>query len=122
MMYYCDICAKVRNFPITVKTQKSHQCDFCDGNIVKCNTGTYSTLVGFGRNPDTFKTEMESIQVNQMLNIPTNLPVTKIHPKEKTFHLSDKCIVAFLATQGKNDSTTIMITNRETGEQISVQM
>lgn len=122
MMYYCDNCGKVRGFPIGNKTEKSHQCDFCDRIITKCNIGTYATLVGLERNPDSFHTEKESIKVHQMLNLPSNLPVTKIHPEFPKRHLSQNFIVTFPATQQKDGLASIYVTNRETGEQICIQM
>lgn len=122
MMYYCDNCAKVRGFPLTNKTESSYQCDFCDRQITKCNVGSYAALVGLERNPDRFSTEKGSIQVQQMLNLPSELPVTKIHTKEKRFHLSSGCVLTFPTTQKEDGSTTIYITNRISGEQISVQL
>lgn len=121
-MYYCDQCAKTRGFPITMKTEDSRQCDFCDRHIVKCNVGTYATLVGLERNPEKFKTEKGSIEVNQILSLADNLPVTKIHKKEKKIHLSQNCVLTFPTTQKEDGSTTILITNRDSGEQISVQL
>lgn len=122
MMYYCDPCAKIRGFPITNKTEKSHQCEFCDRNITKCNVGNYATLVGLERNPDTFHTEKGSIEVHQMLSLPEDLPVTKIHDKYSKRHLTKNFIITFPATQKEDGSTSIYITNRESGEQICIQM
>ena len=122
MMYYCNACAKVRGFPLTDKTKDSHQCNFCDRQITKCNIGSYAVLVGLERNPDRFSTEKGSIQVHQLLSLPSEIPVTKIHKKEKKIHLTGDCVLTFPTTQKEDGSTTIYITNRISGEQISVQL
>lgn len=122
MMYYCNQCAIVRGFPITNKTDQSHQCEFCDRNIVKCNIGNYSVLVGLERNPDPFNTEKGSIQVHQMISLASNLPITKIHEKDPKRSVSKDFIITFPTTQKEDGSTSIFVTNRNSGEQICIQM
>lgn len=122
MMHYCDKCKIVRNFPDSTKSEQSVQCDFCGIQIGKLNTGTYAALVGLDRNPDIYETSKGSIKVEQILNIPDNLTTDLIHPKEKKKTLNDKVVLTFPATQKEDGSTTILITSKETGEQISVKV
>ena len=122
MMHYCDKCRSVRGFPKSTKSENSVQCDFCAVVIGKLYKGTYAALVGLDRNPDMYETYKGSIRVHQMVSLPDNLPINQIHKKEKKKSLNDKFIITFMATQAEDQSTTIFVTNRHTGEQICVQM
>jgi hypothetical protein len=121
-MYYCSQCQKVRGFPESTLTEKAVQCDFCDRQICKCYQGSYANLVGLDRNPDKFKTAGDSIQVSQILSLPKDLPVTKIHPKDKKHYLNDKMVLVFQNKIGEDGSYSVNVVNRHTGEQICIQM
>jgi hypothetical protein len=112
----------VRNFPRSSLTEKAVQCDFCERQIRRCNQGTYSTLVGLDRNPETFETSRNGIRVSQANNLPSNLPITKIYPEEHKKYVNDKMIVVFKKNLCKDSLSKIHVINRETGEQISIKM
>lgn len=121
-MHYCEQCKVVRGFPKSTLTEHSVQCDFCDRNIQKCYQGSYATLVGLDRNPETFITAADSIRVNQMLNLPADLPVTKIHPKDKKHSINDKMILIFEPSMKEDESCQVTVVNRHTGEQVQIKM
>jgi hypothetical protein len=122
MMYYCEKCRVARGFPKSTMTESSVQCDFCDSQIRKCHKGSYANLVGLEINPETFKTSGDSIKVTQILSLPNNLSVTKIHSKEKKHHVNDKVILVFENTMKKDGATTINVVNRQTGEQVQIKI
>ena len=121
-MYYCKQCKEVRGFPESTLTEHSVQCDFCDRAIEKCYQGSYANLVGLDRNPDQFKTAGDSIRVSQVLSLPSDLPVTKVHPKEKKSYVNDTMVVVFPTKMAEDGSIQINVVNRQTGEQIQIQM
>jgi len=121
-MYYCEKCQVERKLPKSTLTEHSVQCDFCDRHIEKCYQGSYANLVGLERNPDTFKTSGDSIHVTQTLSLPSNLPITKIHLGQKKHYMNDKMILVYETSMNEDESFKLKIVNRQSGEQIQIQM
>jgi len=121
-IYYCDQCLATRQLPKTELTKTAVQCSFCDKAICKCHQGTYEDIVGTDTNPDVFKTASETIWVTQPISLPKDLPMTKIHPRDKKLRLNDKMIIVFQPSMGEDKSCNLSIVNRHSGEQINVKM
>jgi hypothetical protein len=79
-------------------------------------------LIGLEGNPDLFKTAGDSIRVRQILNLPSNLPITKVHPGQKKHYINDKMVLVYENSMKEDGSYKLSIINRHTGEQIQIQM
>lgn len=69
-----------------------------------------------------FQTTQGSINVSQIETIDPNTPISDIFPKEAKKRLNGHVVLSFPATAKEDGFTTIIVTNRETGEQIYIKL
>jgi len=116
-MYYCDQCAKVRDYPMEGK-QIRHTCFIC-GQIYLCSWADSDDLPLNNINPEIWETP--SMTISQLKSFPPKPGnISLIQPNAINHrNMGTDCVLFFMGTN-ENKKREMIIANPLTGEQVLI--
>jgi hypothetical protein len=116
-MYYCDQCAKVKEYPLQAEKIR-RACDICE-NIFLCNFTDKNDLPLNNINQEVWKTK--TFQVRQLQSVPPNLGrLQMMEPNSISHKVMGADTVLFYMGSNKDKNRELRLDNPLTGERMQI--